>query len=427
MHDHTLPHVGLRMVKSAVAVLICLLVSMLVNQEDIRIYSSIAALLCVQPYVEDTKRMALQRIIGTFLGSAAGALAILIEVYLLDIRGTLIGYVLIAALILPTLWGAVALKAANAASLSCVVLLSITVTHITDANPWIFVWNRVVETLLGIAVGIGVNAFQLPRRKRRDILFVSGLDGVLLEPGGQTLAPASRVRLNRMLDDGLLFTISTVRTPASVREAAQGLRLRLPVIVMDGAAMFDLGKKTFLHTRLLPQELAMECCQIFEEQGIHCFLNGVQDDVLLIYYGELRNEAERDVYEKCRTSPYRNYISRDYFQECPVLYLMGVDRTERIQALYDALRAAGLVEQVKVRLDPAPEYPGFSYLKVYEKSASRQAMLELLKADLKVDKSVMLSSLPDQGDVLVQGGAQAVKVLERMFEPLLWQRKKNSL
>ena len=57
MHDHALPHVGLRMVKSAAAVLICLLVSMLVNREDMRIYSSIAALLCVQPYVEDTKRM----------------------------------------------------------------------------------------------------------------------------------------------------------------------------------------------------------------------------------------------------------------------------------------------------------------------------------------------------------------------------------
>ena len=54
-------------------------------------------------------------------------------------------------------------------------------------------------------------------------------------------------------------------------------------------------------------------------------------------------------------------------------------------------------------------------------------MLELLKADLKVDRSVMLSSLPDQGDVLVQGGAQAVKALERMFEPLLWQRKQDHL
>ena len=80
-----------------------------------------------------------------------------------------------------------------------------------------------------------------------------------------------------------------------------------------------------------------------------------------------------------------------------------------------------------MRLDPAPEYPGFSYLKVYEKSASRQAMLELLKADLHVEKSVMLSSLPDQGDVLVRGGAQAVKALERMFEPLLWQRKQDPL
>ena len=105
---------------------------------------------------------------------------------------------------------------------------------------------------------------------------------------------------------------------------------------------------------------------------------------------------------------------------------MGVDRTERIRALYDALAAAGLTEQVKVRLDAAPEYPGFSYLKVYEKSASRQTMLEQLKADLHVEKSVMLSSLPGQGDVLVKGGAEAVKALERMFEPLLWQRDRSA-
>ena len=128
---------------------------------------------------------------------------------------------------------------------------------------------------------------------------------------------------------------------------------------MDGAAMFDLGKKTFLHTRLLPQELAMQCCQIFEEQGIHCFLNGVQDDVLLIYYGELRNEAERDVYEKCRSSPYRNYISRDYFQECPILYLMGVDRTEKIQPCTTPWRGgpAGAGEGAA---GPGAEYPGLA-------------------------------------------------------------------
>ena len=47
--EHALPRVGLRMVRSAAAVLICLLISLLINREEMRIYASIAALLCIQP------------------------------------------------------------------------------------------------------------------------------------------------------------------------------------------------------------------------------------------------------------------------------------------------------------------------------------------------------------------------------------------
>ena len=53
---------------------------------------------------------------------------------------------------------AVVLKSSNAAALSGIVFLSITVTHVTDASPWIFAWYRASETLVGIAVGIAVNA-----------------------------------------------------------------------------------------------------------------------------------------------------------------------------------------------------------------------------------------------------------------------------
>ena len=233
------------------------------------------------------------------------------------------------------------LKSSNAAALSGIVFLSITVTHVTDASPWIFAWYRASETLVGIAVGIAVNAFQLPRRKRRDVLFVSGLDGLLLTEQG-TLTPYSRVSLNRMLDDGMQFTLSTMRTPASVREATRDLRLRLPVIVMDGAALYDMEKKRYLHACVLPRELALRCEVVFRVQGIHCFLNGVLDDNLMIYYGEFHHETERAIFEKLRTSPYRNYVSRSYYKDCPIVYLMGIDLTERMQALYDALGEAGL-------------------------------------------------------------------------------------
>ena len=47
MTDHAVPPIGMRMVKTAVAVLICLLLSALVDREDMRVYSTIAALLCI--------------------------------------------------------------------------------------------------------------------------------------------------------------------------------------------------------------------------------------------------------------------------------------------------------------------------------------------------------------------------------------------
>ena len=424
MTDHAVPHIGMRMVKSAAAVLICLLISMLVDREDMRIYSSIAALLCIQPYAEDTKRMAIQRTVGTAIGSVFGIAVLLLEMSFQDFRGTLAGYVLVAVMIVPVLWISVALKSANAAALSGIVFLSITVTHVTDASPWIFAWYRASETMAGIAVGIAVNAFQLPRRKRRDVLFVSGLDGVLLT-GEDVLTPNSRIRLNRMIDDGMRFTLATMRAPASVRETAGDLRFRLPVVVMDGAALYDMANKRYLYTCPLPTDAVLRCEAVFRERRVHCFLNGVLDDNLMIYYGEFHHETERAIFEKLRTSPYRNYVSREYYKDCPILYLMGIDLTERIQALYDALGKAGLLEQVKVRLYPSAEYPGYSYLKIYERSASREDMLDRLKRELGMERSVVLTTREGCGDVVIRGGVnQAVKRLGRLFEPYLWERKK---
>ena len=100
---------SLKMVKSAAAVLICLLISMAVDREDMRIYSSIAALLCVQPYAEDTRRMAVQRTVGTAIGSVFGIATLLLEMAL-DIQGTLVGYIVIAAVTVPNLWIAVVLS-----------------------------------------------------------------------------------------------------------------------------------------------------------------------------------------------------------------------------------------------------------------------------------------------------------------------------
>lgn len=79
---------------------------------------------------------------------------------------------------------------------------------------------------------------------------------------------------------------------------------------------------------------------------------------------------------------------------------------------------------MKIRFYPAADYPGFSFLKIYEKSASRQEKLELLKAELGVEKSVTFSTEREQGDVLMEenDGNLLVKKLARMYEPYLWEK-----
>ena len=183
----------------------------------------------------------------------------------------------------------------------------------------------------------------------------------------------------------------------------------------------ELGSKPGNMGFLLP---AMGKEQLFKTVMADGVLPRKLDDNLMIYYGEFHHETERAIFEKLRTSPYRNYVSRSYYKDCPIVYLMGIDLTERMQALYDALGEASLLEQVKVRFYPAAEYPGYSYLKIYERSASREAMLERLKQDLGMERSVVLTTQEGCGDVVIRGGAnQAVKRLGRLFEPYLWEQK----
>ena len=82
--------------------------------------------------------------------------------------------------IIPTIYITLLLKSLLFSYLSCVVLMSITIVHDTDTSLFYFVYNRVLETIIGILVSLCINRVQLPRRHEKDILLVTGLDGSLL-------------------------------------------------------------------------------------------------------------------------------------------------------------------------------------------------------------------------------------------------------
>ena len=220
---HSLPVPGQRIVRSVIAVALCFVVYELRGRRGIPFYSALAVLQCMQPYKDSTLQMAKKRTTGTFVGAFWGLVLIVIEVYVTKgrITDTFFSYLLIALFTGVVLYSTVVMKISHTAYFSCVVFLSITVMHITDESPLLFVLNRVFDTLLGVALGFAVNSFHLPRKKNKDVLYVSGLDDTLLG-SGQKLSSYSKVELNRVIDEGARFTVATLRTPASIRESLEG-------------------------------------------------------------------------------------------------------------------------------------------------------------------------------------------------------------
>lgn len=77
--DHIMPKIGMRIVKTAIAVFLCFLIDLLRNHQGVPFYSAIAAILCMQPFVSNSVKVAFNRSVGTFIGGLFGMLVLLAE------------------------------------------------------------------------------------------------------------------------------------------------------------------------------------------------------------------------------------------------------------------------------------------------------------------------------------------------------------
>tara|TARA_A100001037_G_scaffold113496_1_gene103399 strand:+ start:283 stop:1128 length:846 start_codon:yes stop_codon:yes gene_type:complete len=119
-------------------------------------------------------------------------------------------------------------------------------------------------------------------------LYISDLDGTLLRPDG-TLSPASRDGLNRLIADGLHFTVATARSIASIRHLLAGLDLRLPVVNLNGALLSDVSSGRHQYVQAIPPEIAAVVYEQTRAMGPYPFIStyGPRGDAL--YYSRVEN------------------------------------------------------------------------------------------------------------------------------------------
>lgn len=414
---------GQRIVRTVIAVLLCMLVYEARGRRGMPIFALIAAVMCITPYTRDTKAIAKRRVIGTLIGAGLGVITLLLEFRLFSMGEPdgIIHYIIAALgsgiVIYFTVW----LGLTDIAQFAGIVFLIVVITQTGSSNVFQYAYHRIIDTLIGIAVGECVNRVHLPRLRNTETLFASGITNTLFEEGNK-LSGYSLIELNRLIDDGCKFTVDTVEAPASVRELLQDVHIHLPIIAMDGALLYDLKERKALYTVLMDSDTTAAICKLLEEREVEFFMSTVDQQILIIRHGKLKNDAIRNVYEQKRYSPYRNYVPRldetDYLNNTIYFYIL--DSEDKVERLLPEIMNAPWAGSVRIKRDDRHIPEGYCCVRIFPAAATKGHMLEKLREMTGAKDTVTFGSEKGQCDVFIENADKdlMVKELKRRFEPI---------
>lgn len=167
MENVKLPKIGLRIIKTVVAVFLCFVISEL-RQESIPFYSAISAILCMQPDIANSLKVGLSRTVGTCIGGLFGLGVLILEKAFLPINLIFVQYFIVSICLIPLIYLTVILHQTASTYITCVVFLSITIAHGADVTPHIFAINRMLDTFIGIFVSLGINIIWRAKKERQN-------------------------------------------------------------------------------------------------------------------------------------------------------------------------------------------------------------------------------------------------------------------
>ena len=291
MNYRKMPHVGMRIIKSAFGVLLCFVIYLIRGREGTPFYSALAVLWCIQNQTKNSFGNAIQRTIGTGIGAVYGLTYILFKMNVVCVGEGFWHYLIISLLIIPIIYTTVVFKQKKASYFSCVVFLSIVVNHLADENPYLFVVNRSFDTLIGIFLGLIINSFHIRRIPDKKTLFVVDFD-MVMKNKDEKLSAYSNVAIKNMLESGINMTFASLCTPATFLESVPDIKTKLPIIAMDGAILYDIRENRYPKVYVISAKHSGAIENFIIKKGFNVFTTVILEDVLLIYYRKLINKTK---------------------------------------------------------------------------------------------------------------------------------------
>lgn len=182
MSQLQLPKIGLRTLKTAIAVFLCLF---LFPSEPF--FACMTAVFCMQDTISNSFRMAFVRGCGTAVGGTIGLIFLLFcravrSIVDYKFLASILIYAIIAIGVITVICTWNFFKHPQCIPISCIVFLGVTTAH-AYTDPFYYAFNRVCETFFGIFIALLVNKYINPPSEVTEEAEVESqpLNGIALE------------------------------------------------------------------------------------------------------------------------------------------------------------------------------------------------------------------------------------------------------
>ena len=247
-------------------------------------------------------------------------------------------------------------------------------------------------------------------------LYVSDVDSTLLRTDG-SLSRFTRDTLNRLIADGLQFTVASARSCASLRQLLAGLDLRLPVVEFNGSFVSDFATGYHHLTHSMAPTVTTDLFTLLQRRGHVPFISthdGHDGRTDRLYYDQLANAGMRwyaQDRQQRRDSRLRKLANLHHALHDQVVSFTIIARQPELLALQRTIhrhhRAA-----VQTYLFENHYSPGWFWLTVHDAAATKErgvAALRRLRPELQTSRLIVFGDGDNDLD-LFQAADQALAV-----------------
>ena len=217
-------------------------------------------------------------------------------------------------------------------------------------------------------------------------LFLTDLDGTFLNSSAEISEHSGEI-IDYLVKQGVLFTVATARTHATVIEMFKDISLPCPLVLMNGVTIYDPQNKRILSTHSIPTDNAKAIVKEFRDRNIEPMLYFQNDDFIDIYYGELTNDYQREYVSQRTDCVGKRFIHTTDpvpLENKRLIYIVCLDYYENIKEIYDAVSSLDIAQCMFY----PDNYSDMYFLEIMSKEVSKASGALEVKRLVGADKMV---------------------------------------